>query len=97
MGRKGRKWKETVPMQVVIDAINTKPIKELLPAAKVVCGSDYAVRFYNNKNHPGFYKNEEAFRKALRRCVAIGAFDHRATIVRMLDLEPSMEGGEWGE
>ena len=63
MGKPGKKWKETVPMDKVMDAINTFPITKLMPAAKIVCGTDYAVRFYNNKKHTLFYKNEEAFRK----------------------------------
>ena len=91
MGKPGRKWKESVPMQTVIDAINTFPIKELQPVAKYVCSTDYAVRYYNNKKHPKFYHNDEAFRKALRRCVAIGAFEHRETIVRMLGLDEDIE------
>ena len=87
MGKHNGKWKETVPMQTILDAINTMPISKLMPAAKLVCGTDYAVMFYNNKKHPKFYKNADAFRRALRRCVAIGAFDHRATIIRMLGLD----------
>ena len=87
MGNPGRKWKESVSMETVMQAINMLPIDSLLPIAKVVCGSDYAVYYYNNKHHHGFYHNDEAVRKALRRCLSVGAFEHRATIIRMLDLD----------
>ena len=50
--------------------------------------TDYAVRFYYNKHHPKFYRNQEAFRHALRRCVVFNAFDHKETLIRMLDLKP---------
>ena len=87
MGKSGCKWKESVSMETVIQAINISPINSLLPIAKVVCGSDYSVRYYNNKNHPIFYHNDEGVRKALRRCLSIGAFNHRETIIRMLDFD----------
>lgn len=81
MGQRGRKYKEDVPADFVIEKINTMPINKLMPVAKIVCGTDYAVSHYQNKNHPKFYHNQEAFRKAMRRCFAIGAFEHRSTIV----------------
>lgn len=87
MGKNSGKWKEDVPMRKVLNAINTRPIEELMPVARIVCNTDYAVCFYNNKNHPQFYKNSEKVRKSLRRCVEIGAFDHRETIITMLDLD----------
>ena len=76
------KWKEEVPMEVVINLINTLDIKDLMPIAKLVCGTDYAVRFFKNPNHKMFYKNEESFRKSLRRCLSFGAFEHRKQIIR---------------
>ena len=89
MGKSGRKWKENVPYPVVENAINTLPIKELMPVAKIVCGADYAVCNYNRKGP--FYKNDAEFRKALRRCITIGAFNHREIIIRMLHLEVNDE------
>ena len=85
MGKSAGKWRENISMDIVMNAINTTPIKDLMPIAKIVCGSDHAVYHYNDKNHSVFYKNDEAIRKALRRCVTIGAFDHRKTIICMLD------------
>lgn len=82
------KKKYAVSDDVLINAINTFPISKLMPAAKLVCSTDYAVRFYNNKNHPKFYRNQEAFRHALRRCVAFNAFNHKETLIQMLDLAP---------
>ena len=81
------KKKYAVSDDVLINAINTFPISKLMPAAKLVCSTDYAVSFYNNKRHPQFYHNQEAFRHALRRCVAFNAFNHKETLIRMLDLE----------
>lgn len=87
MGQRGRKYKEDVPADFVIEKINTMPINKLMPVAKIVCGTDYAVSHYQNKNHPKFYHNQEAFRKAMRRCFAIGAFEHRSTIIDRLHLK----------
>ncbi len=80
MGKKGRKWKETVPMDVVVNEINNRPIEELLPIAKIVCPADYAVWRYTDDK-------EKDVRRALRRCIAVGAFEHRKTIIERLRLE----------
>ena len=40
------KKKYAVSDDVLINAINTFPISKLMPAAKLVCSTDYAVRFY---------------------------------------------------
>ena len=87
MGKKGSKYRGTVPYDFLINAVNTKPIKELLPAAKIVCGSDWAVYYYNNKKHHNYYHNDEAFRKALRRCITMNAFNHCQILIDKLGLE----------
>lgn len=94
MGKHGRKYKGSVPFPVLMNSINTFPVSRLLPIARVVCGTDYAVRYYYNKNHPKFYKNEEAFRHALRRCVATNAFDHCQQIIDYLNLEDKISTTE---
>ena len=56
----------------------------LIEIGKLVCGTDYAVRFYKNKSHLKFYKNRGLLEKAIRRSFAMGAFDHRETILDYL-------------
>lgn len=91
---KNKDQEECIPFAFVINAINTMPIYKLKPVARLVCGTDYAVRFYDNPKHPKFYHKQDPFRKALRRCYTIGAFDHRETIVRMLELEEEYNDSE---
>lgn len=82
MGQKGNKWNESVQYEDLMWVINNAPIKELYPIAKLVCSADYAVAYYHNKKHTAFYHNNDAFRKALRRCLTVGAFNHRAIMAR---------------
>jgi hypothetical protein len=68
----------------------------LIAIGKRVCSSDFAVRFFKNKGHPKFYQNRDALEKSIRRAYAIGAFQHRAQIVEMLEdnmqsLRPSLK------
>lgn len=80
-------YKENIPTQFIINKINTLPVSKLMPVAKIVCKTDCAVTYYQNKNHPQFYHNQDALRKALRRCFSIGAFNHREIIIQKLNLE----------
>ena len=82
-----KKKKIPIPEDFIINAINTLPISELKPVARVVCGADSEIMYYDNPKQSSYYHKSELFRYALRRCYSIGAFDHRETIVRMLDLE----------
>ena len=81
MGKSAGKYREKVPMQVVLDAISTAPIKDVLRVAKSVCNTDYAIMGYR------VHKNDEAVRHAVRRAFSIGAFDHRARIIQGLGLD----------
>lgn len=69
----------------VEEVINELPVKTLLRIGKRVCSTDYAVRFYNNKNHPQFYHNKEHLQQAIRRAWAVGAFEHREQILDILE------------
>ena len=68
-------------------AINHYPVQELMPLAKRICGTDYGVSYYNNKNHLDFYHNEEAFRHALRRCISLGYKGLKEQIIKELNLD----------
>lgn len=94
MGKPGRKWKESVSMNTVLEAINTYPIDDILRAGKLVCQTDYAIRFFHNKAHTKFYKNEDAVRSALRRAVTVGAFEHRSQVIKELGLDFQDEKNE---
>jgi len=64
-----------------------------------VCSTDFAVRFFNKKEHPKFYRNREALERAVRRAWASGAFDHRSQIVAEVEkyFGGDIEGGETEE
>ena len=85
MGKK-HKYKGSVSMETLLNAINNRPISELLKIGRRVCGTDYAISQYNKKNTP-FYHKPDRVRHALRRCVSIGAFDHCQQIIDFLGLE----------
>ena len=61
------------------------PDKVLLEIGGYVSKTDFAVRFYNNKKHPQFYKNRELLEKSIRRSYGMGAFNHRETIIDYLE------------
>lgn len=70
-----------------VELISKLDDKTLLELGRLVCGGDFAVRFYNNKKHPGFYKNRELLEKSIRRAYAVNAFNHREQIISyLLDL-----------
>lgn len=56
----------------------------LLEIGKALGSSDFTVRWYNNKDHPGFYKNRANLETAIRRIWCIGAFNHRDRIIQIL-------------
>lgn len=60
-----------------ISLVPTLNIELLLKIGKRICSTDYAVRFYYNKNHPKFYKQKDLLIKAIRRAYSMGAFNHR--------------------
>ena len=72
------------PVEAVISDL---PVKTLLKIGKRVCSTDYAVRFYYNKQHPKFHLNKEALKHAIRRAWAVGAFNHQEQIIDILEDE----------
>ena len=74
-------------MKTIIKKINNSNIETLLKIGKRVCNTDYAVKYYYNKNHPNFHLNKEKLLKAIRRTWTIGAFNHREIIENMLEEE----------
>jgi hypothetical protein len=69
------------------EVINKLPVKTLLRIGKRVCSTDYAVRFYNNKQHPKFHLNKKALRHAIRREWVQGAFKYQERILDILEDE----------
>ena len=67
-----------------VELISQLSSETLIELGKLVCRTDYAVRFYNNKKHPNFYRNRELLEKAIRRTYAINAFNHREQIIDYL-------------
>lgn len=86
MGKKQGKYKlqNVVPMENVLKSICNAPVTVLLKIGHVVAPTDYAVKFYYNKQHSMFYKNKEKLRKVIIRAFAMGAFNHREQTILML-------------
>ena len=72
------------PIEELIDEL---PVRTLLKIGKRVCSTDYAVRFYYNKQHPKFHLNKEALKHAIRRAWAVGAFNHQEQVIDILEDE----------
>jgi len=64
--------------------VSTLPDHVLLEIGKRTCSTDFAVRFYNDKNHKKFYKNRSELERAIRRMYTIGAFNHREIAVQII-------------
>lgn len=63
--------------QEFIKKTKTCTIECLLEIGKNICPTDFAVRFYYNKNHPKFYKQRPRLEKAIRRAYTQNAFNHK--------------------
>lgn len=98
MGKKhkspGRRMLETAVREMydtTFDQLTRRlPVKDLLAIGKIFSNTDYAVRFYNNSNHPKFYLKREELEKAIRRgCVNTFA-DRYDQVIRYLswNVEP---------
>ncbi len=85
MSKKTKRWKESVPIEIVEEAIDTKPAEEIYLIAKTVCGIEPCVIHYDHEGSR-YYKDGQLLRKALKKCLVAGAFNHRATIINMLEL-----------
>ena len=91
MGKRQGRNLDLLPCEYTQKRIQDAPIEDLLYVGRLVCSTDYAIRFFKNKNHPKFYKNEEAVRHAIRRAYSQGAFDHAKQIGDALFDESSFE------
>ncbi|MBT9148134.1 MAG: hypothetical protein DDT32_01904 [Syntrophomonadaceae bacterium] len=80
MGRKGRKDHRENKIYTYLEFLEktkTCTIKCLLEIGNRICFTDFAVRFYNNKQHPQFYRQRDKVEKAIRRAYHQNAFNHR--------------------
>lgn len=75
----------------VIKEINARSPMELMPLAKRVCGTNYAVRFYLNESCHKFFLNTKAFKHALRRCWNIGSLSRKEQMVQYFGLDQASE------
>lgn len=58
-------------------AVEVAPIECLLKIGKAIASTDYAVRYFHNKNHPKFYLNKRELLRSVRKSYSTGAFEHR--------------------
>jgi hypothetical protein len=83
-------------VDIVAFKINHLPMKDLLFLGKRFCLTDFAVRFYSNKQHPKFFKNREALVHAVRRAFAMGNKETKRKIKEFFEELPgdSLEKNE---
>ena len=75
-----------IPLGFIKATLSTFPISALMPLAKKIYSNEEAVMYYQNKNYPQYYHNEEALRN-----VFITSFDEKSanyrTIIEKLHLD----------
>lgn len=86
MAKTGSKYKlqDIIPLQTIIDTVNSSTNNVLLEIGRIVAPEEYAVRFYNDKEQSIFYKNEERLRYAIRKAISISSFNHWEQVVDIL-------------
>jgi hypothetical protein len=86
MAKTGSKYKlqDIIPLQTIIDTINSSTNNVLLEIGRVVAPGEYSVRFYEDKKQPRFYKNEERLRDTIQRVISVSSFNHWEQTVDIL-------------
>ena len=86
MAKSGSKYKlqHIIPLQTIIDTINSSTNNVLLEIARAVAPDEYAVRFYNDREQPRFYKNVERLLYTVQKAIFISSFNRWEQVVVIL-------------
>ncbi|MCT8976743.1 hypothetical protein N4T77_09040 [Clostridium sp. CX1] len=86
MAKRGSKYKlqDIIPLQTIIDTVNSSTNNVLLEIGRAVAPGEYAVRFYNDREQPRFYKNEERLRYTVQKAILISSFNHWREVIDIL-------------
>ncbi|WP_163195413.1 hypothetical protein [Clostridium thermarum] len=93
MPKIGSKYKlqDIVPLQTILDTVDNIESNVLLQISRIVASQEYAVRFYNDKLQPVFYKNDERLRYAVMKAISISSFDHWEQVIDILHKNDALE------
>jgi hypothetical protein len=93
MAKTGSKYKlqDIIPMQTIIDTVNSSTNNVLLEIGRTVAPREYAVRFYNDEEQPRFYKNEERLLYTVQKAILLSSFNHWEQVIDILYKNNALE------
>lgn len=93
MAKMGSKYKfqDIIPLETIIDTVNSSSSNVLLEIGRAVAPGEYAVRFFEDTEHPAFYKDEERLRYTIQKAICISSFNHWEEVVDILYKNNAME------
>ncbi|NLZ47682.1 MAG: hypothetical protein GX895_02645 [Clostridiales bacterium] len=86
MARSGSKYKfqDIIPLQNIIDSINSSSGDVLLEVGRAVAPQEYAIRFYKDRSQPRFYNNIERLRYTVLKAITVSSFNHWEQVLNIL-------------
>lgn len=86
MAKSGSKYKlqDIIPLQTIIDTVNSSTDNVLLEIARAVASKEYAVRFFNDMEQPQFYKNEVRLLYTVQKAILISSFKQWDDVIDIL-------------
>lgn len=96
MARTGSKYKlqDIIPIQIIIDTVNSSTSDVLLEIGRAVVPREYAIKFYDDREQPRFYKNEERLRYTVQKAISLSSFNHWDQVVDILYKNNSLKLNE---
>ena len=93
MAKSGSKYKlqDIIPLQTIIDTVNSSADTVLLEIGRAVATKEYAVRFFNDREHPRFYKNEERLLYTVQKAILISSFKQWEDVIYILYKNKELE------
>ena len=86
MAKSGSRYKfqDIIPLQTIIETVNSSTETVLLEIGRAVATKEYAVRFFNDREHPRFYKNEERLLYTVQKAILISSFKQWDDVIDIL-------------
>ena len=86
MAKIGSKYKlqDIIPLQTIINTVNSSTNNILLEIGRAVAPREYAVRFYSDREQPQFYMNEERLLYTVHKAICISSFNHWEQVIDIL-------------
>ena len=86
MAKSGSKYKlqDIIPLQTIIDAVNSSTDNVLMEIGRAFASKEYAVRFFNDIKQPQFYKNEVRLLYTVQKAILISSFKQWDDVIGIL-------------